>query len=56
MLRLLQILLMDRFNLVVRRETKELQAYALVVDKGGLSSFTILEVLTVEHAQRPTDN
>lgn len=35
MLRLLQSLLADRFKLVVRRETKELQAYALVVDKGG---------------------
>jgi uncharacterized protein (TIGR03435 family) len=35
MLRLLQSLLEDRFKLVVRRETKELQSYALVVDKGG---------------------
>lgn len=35
MLRLLQSLLADRFRLVVRRETKELPAFALVVDKGG---------------------
>lgn len=35
MLRLLQNLLQDRFRLVLRRETKELQAYAMVVDKGG---------------------
>jgi uncharacterized protein (TIGR03435 family) len=35
MLRLLQNLLQDRFKLVLRRETKELQAYAMVVDKGG---------------------
>jgi uncharacterized protein (TIGR03435 family) len=35
MLRLLQSLLEDRFKLVVRRETRELQSYALVVDKGG---------------------
>ena len=28
-------MLEDRFKLVVRRETKELQSYALVVDKGG---------------------
>ena len=35
MLRLLQTLLEDRFKLVVRRETKEIQSYALVVDKGG---------------------
>ena len=36
MLQLLQNLLVDRFKLVIRRETRELQAYALVVDKGGL--------------------
>ncbi len=35
MLRLLQSLLEDRFKLVVRRETKALQSYALVVDKSG---------------------
>jgi uncharacterized protein (TIGR03435 family) len=35
MLRLLQNLLEDRFKLLLRRETKELQAYAMVVDKGG---------------------
>jgi uncharacterized protein (TIGR03435 family) len=35
MSRLLQSLLEDRFKLVVRREMKELQSYALVVDKGG---------------------
>jgi uncharacterized protein (TIGR03435 family) len=34
MLRLLQSLLADRFKLAVRRETKALDAYALVVDKG----------------------
>jgi uncharacterized protein (TIGR03435 family) len=35
MLGLLQSLLEDRFRLSVRRETKALDAYALVVDKGG---------------------
>lgn len=35
MLRMLQNLLRERFKLAVRRETKELQAYALDVDKGG---------------------
>src|SRR5579862_9763487 len=35
MLRLLRSLLADRFKLAVRRETKELEAYALVVDRGG---------------------
>jgi uncharacterized protein (TIGR03435 family) len=35
MLRLLQSLLEDRFKLLVRRETKELQSYVLVMDKGG---------------------
>jgi uncharacterized protein (TIGR03435 family) len=35
MLRLLQELLEDRFKLVLRHETKELQAYAMVLDKGG---------------------
>jgi uncharacterized protein (TIGR03435 family) len=35
MSRLLQSLLEDRFKLVVRRETKDLQSYVLVVDKGG---------------------
>ncbi len=35
MLRLLRSLLVDRFKLAVRRETKELEAYALVVDRGG---------------------
>src|ERR1700685_2042472 len=35
MLRMLQNLLRDRFKLAVRRETKELPAYAMVVDKGG---------------------
>lgn len=35
MLRMLRNLLQDRFKLVVHRETKELPAYALVVDKGG---------------------
>jgi uncharacterized protein (TIGR03435 family) len=35
MRQLLQYLLQDRFKLAVRRETKELQAYAMVVDKGG---------------------
>lgn len=35
MSRLLQSLLEDRFKLVVRRETKDLPSYALVVDKGG---------------------
>jgi uncharacterized protein (TIGR03435 family) len=35
MLRLLQDLLQNRFKLVLRHETKELQAYAMVVDKGG---------------------
>jgi uncharacterized protein (TIGR03435 family) len=35
MLGLLQSLLADRFKLVLRRETKPLDAYLLVVDKGG---------------------
>jgi uncharacterized protein (TIGR03435 family) len=35
MLRLLQRLLEDRFKLVIRREIKELDAYALVVDQHG---------------------
>ncbi len=35
MLRMLQALLEDRFKLVVRRETKEIRAYVLVVAKGG---------------------
>jgi uncharacterized protein (TIGR03435 family) len=35
MLRLLQSLLADRFKLAVRHETKDLEAYALVIDKGG---------------------
>ena len=35
MLQMLQNLLRDRFNLAVRRESKELQAYVMVVDKGG---------------------
>ncbi len=35
MLRLLQSLLEDRFQLVVRREKKELPAYALVVEQAG---------------------
>jgi uncharacterized protein (TIGR03435 family) len=35
MLRLLQNLLQERFKLALRRETKELEAYALFVDKGG---------------------
>ncbi len=35
MLRLLQALLADRFKLAIRRETKALDAYVLVVDKGG---------------------
>jgi uncharacterized protein (TIGR03435 family) len=32
---MLQALLADRFKLVIRRETKEMPAYALVVAKGG---------------------
>ena len=35
MLRLLQHLLADRFKLAVRRETKDLEAYALVVNRDG---------------------
>jgi uncharacterized protein (TIGR03435 family) len=35
MMRMLQHLLEDRFKLVVRRETKEMKAYVLVVGKGG---------------------
>jgi uncharacterized protein (TIGR03435 family) len=35
MLRMLQALLADRFRLVVRRETKEVPVYALIVAKGG---------------------
>lgn len=35
MLPLLQNMLQDRFKLVVRRETKELPAYELTVDRGG---------------------
>jgi uncharacterized protein (TIGR03435 family) len=35
MIRMLQHLLEDRFKLVVRRETKEIKAYGLVVAKGG---------------------
>jgi uncharacterized protein (TIGR03435 family) len=35
MMRMLQHLLEDRFKLVVRRETKEIKAYVLVVAKGG---------------------
>lgn len=35
MLRLLQSLLADRFQLVIRREKKRLPAYALVVEKSG---------------------
>ncbi len=35
MLGLLQNLLADRFKLVLRRDTKPLDAYVLVVDKGG---------------------
>jgi uncharacterized protein (TIGR03435 family) len=32
---MLQVLLADRFQLILRRETKELPVYALVVSKGG---------------------
>jgi uncharacterized protein (TIGR03435 family) len=35
MMQMLQHLLEDRFNLAVRRETKEIKAYVLVVAKGG---------------------
>jgi len=35
MLRMLQALLADRFKLVLRREMKEVQVYALVVGRGG---------------------
>jgi uncharacterized protein (TIGR03435 family) len=35
MLRMLQSLLVDRFKLVLHRETKEVPVYALVVGKGG---------------------
>ena len=35
MLRMLQALLVDRFKLVLRRATKEVPVYALVVGKGG---------------------
>jgi uncharacterized protein (TIGR03435 family) len=35
MLRMLQALLVDRFKLVLHRETKEVPVYALVVGKGG---------------------
>jgi len=35
MLRMLQALLVDRFRLVVRHETKEVPVYALTIGKGG---------------------
>jgi uncharacterized protein (TIGR03435 family) len=35
MLRLIQNLLKDHFHLILRRETKQLESYAMVVDKSG---------------------
>ncbi len=38
MRRLLRALLQDRFKLIVRQETRQVEAYALMLDKGGQSS------------------
>lgn len=38
MLRMLQALLVDRFKLVIRHETKEVPVYALTIGKGGPNS------------------
>jgi uncharacterized protein (TIGR03435 family) len=40
---LLQALLMDRFKLAVHRETRDLEVYNMVVDKGGLKNMKLSE-------------
>ena len=49
MLRMLQALLVERFQLKIHRETKELDAYVLVIDKEGRKKVSQLHASGVPH-------